>query len=1340
MEPNINADQIKEDAKNKALETLKGMSAAVVNIEDIADAEARKAADAYMTESKDQKKDGWLKRIWKHSFVESFYRQREVGRVTEEIKNSGNIYSRRVSEENSKNADEMARLAIARRFTSEYDDTVILSNGEERKILDNNPENIQVKDSVQNLIAQYATDKTFSREAFNESKTRILNGLKSQDLLKGANTYADNLFEIAQNARLAIEHGAKMDELKFGTDLIIGKAKSSLKTEAHYNKIDKITDAVKNSKIGRYISPAILSTALGIGYSITVGVSKKFARSKLAAYGTLGAAVGVSTIWAGMDKSQRLAGDRGQHGLEMAEGGKYEPGSKKREQMNQYQYEMENSNNLAQRLRDAMFEKDIDGNDIPKDISQQDLDNIFASLADIDARKSLNAKNKIDLISYSNIGSVEKESTDLIILTARAKNELNKKISSGLLNIPTGETMDVFLAKQTRAVENTLLGGENGITKKDKAFGKFRTKEVAKKMVITAAVGFTVGAVVQEGFHFAKDHVVNMFEGAFGWHAGVKVDSQTPLEHFRGWITGHPNHMNMGTPVHLNMNGHEFVLPEGTSIEANPDGTYNIMQGKDIKFDHLPLIFGVNGQLDDASVHMLGDHGIVSTEDCMTVNGTKEVTGNAEDYIKANPDGTTHVSRGVDGVMHYDNDTPKPLFEQNEQKLDWGGTKGLDANGNYIFNMSRMTGGGSFHEQFSVDAQEKMKNGGLKILLSLTQGTQNHVFEIPIDEHGNAIIDPNSEVGKLFFGTVNGHAMFKGRFAEVAETFGTKDGIEHVRVLATYEGPGNDIINHIVPVPIDVPVTDLALPLDTEPPMYIPFFINKPLESVTYKENVPTYGYNSYNEKRKGGYTNIKQYRNTEAQDEELINNIPTNPVLKGKYEFMVERLKILKNYKNLPPDIQEKIKKQAFIYNNRYNGPAANNKHISVEKFVEKEIQRLYSQTENIYIENFKVGEKPYSKSFYENAPLIKGLERCKEVVVILDDPLGDGTLTLPVINSINKYFELNGINKKIKVISKKFSKLYKPLEDQFPNVEVLSLAESEKYFEKNKKDLFVFNTNGNFDDYEMLNITEEESKDISRVMSVDWNSWTKEETPIDEHSMTKYDPLPSRIARNLEIMVGQKLFENIKDTEKYLEKSKKFEKESKEIKKKYKIKDKEELIVISVGSSASPKEYSPDKWREVINGIFAKNPNTHILVLNDPDTAKRAKYAVMFNDLISKNKYKISHADEGLDKMNTIMSMADVVITPDTGLGHYAGALGRKAVMLYLTDPVLWSTPGARRVVHPKGYETYKKGIGLDSRLWAGTNHYNNNEYYVEDNGVGIGASEIESSKVLDKIYEGK
>ena len=1321
-----NIDQIQNDAEKAAEEKIKqdaisnvNKKMVIVDMEKMAEDEAHKAADAYMTE--DKAKSNVFKRFWKHSFLEGFYRQREVDRVKEEIRNSGNMYVGRLG--NDKTANNNTMEAISERFISDYDG--LIKDGEEKEVLnDTDPKTVEARNGIKSLITLYAQNN-IQEEAFTEEKNRIFNNLNDKNTRRSLNSYADNLLEIAKNARIAIEHGAKMDELNLDTNIILGKAKSSLSTEAHYNNVDKAVAWTKSSKIGKFLSPSLVGTGIGLAYSLTVGLGTKLLRTKAAQYGTFGAAVAISSALAGMNESQRLAAERAQHGLERAEGGVIGPDSERRDKMEEFQYAMESSKVLEERLRSLMFEKDKDGNDVPKDIQQADLDQILASLAEIDARHSLNEKKNIDLISYTNIANVEKESKDLGMLTAMAKVELTKKIVAGLVNIPPGKTFKSYLKDKTDVVEMSLLGGQKGIDAQDKSFGKFRTKEVIKKVLKTAVVGLTIGATVQEAVAFFKDDVQGFTEGMF--HDDAHAITQTPLENLRGWITGHPSHMGLGNPFESTLDGHNFKLPEGASILQNSDQTYNIFRGDELVADHIPLTFDNVGNIDQESMARLGEEGIVAHTTCTTIEGTEQVKGNAEEYIKNHPGGTTRVSR----FGWYDNDTPKPIFDQNELKLNWGGQGGVDANGNYVLDMKHMTSDGSFHKEFSVDAQEKMKAGILKMIFSLTQGTQNNVFEVPIDVNGNAVIDPNSEIGKLFFSTENGQAVFKGRFAEVVESFGDSHGAEHVKSLATLVGEGNDDIDRIVPIPVEIPTTNLGIPLDTEPPMFIPIWSRKPLEPIIYKEGEPPRY--SYSEKRKENYTDLRLYRNTDAEAEELIRNISTNPKLKNKYGFIQKRLEILNNYKKLPPAEKKKIEKQAYIYNRRYSP----DKPITVDEFVKREKKRLYSQTENIYIENYNVGDKPYNKRFYENSPLIKGLGNCKEVVVVLDDPMGDGILSLPIINSINKYFELNGIKKNIKVISKNFSKLYKSLEDQFPNVKVLSLPESEKYFEKNNKDLFVFNTNGNFDNYQMFNINKEESKDLSRVFSVDWESWKKEESPLDEHNMTKYDPLPSRIARSFEIMLGQKLFEDIKNTEKYLEKSKNFAAESKEIKKKYKIKDKERLIVISVGSSASTKEYSPEKWKGVIDGIFAKNPNSHILVLNDPDKVKRAKYGDMFNEISSSKGYNISHADEDLSYMNTIMSMADIVITPDTGLGHYAGALGTKTIMMYLSDPVLWSAPGVRRVIHPKGYETYKKGIGLDSKLWN-KGHYGNDEYYVEDGGIGIGASDIEPEKILWRIDE--
>ncbi len=815
-------EEISEDAKNKALEKIKkGIS--VVNIEEIAEAEAKKAADAYMTESKSGA--GFLKKLWKHTFFDEYYRQREINKVREEIKNTGNIYTRRSEKSNPDHVAAMS--AITERFVSEYEGT--LSEEEEKKVLDaKDTKTITAKTNIQDIVQKYAQG-LISKEVFINEKNRVLNTLENDDTTKGPNMYADNLLEIAENARLAVEHGASIKELDLETNIILGKAKSSLKTEAHFNMVDRGVDWMKKSKVGRFVSPAVLSTGVGIAYSLSVGLGKKALGSQAAAWGTFGAAVAVSSAFAGMNESQRVALERAQHGLEMAEGGTFEKDSKRREQIDQYQYQMEKSSDLAAALRGLVFEKDAKGNETIKNIKEEEMSAIFAQLAAIEARNSLNAKKKIDLISYTDIGSVEKERTDLTILTAKAKVELRKKIEAGLKGgIPEGETFDTYLAKQAKTVEDSLMGGERGISAQDRAFSKYKAKRVAMKVGATALSGLVIGGAVQEAVAFFKDDTQGIIEG-FLKNGGDENRIQTPLEHLRGWIMNDPSTMGLDNPVTTNIDGITFNTPEGTSIIKNADETFDVLKGDTVISDNIKLSFDADGNLDAGSLARLGETGVVANTTHTLVESTKQIIQTAAEYVETH-EGTQHITRDA----WYDNDTS--IFDKNELRLDWGGGTGIDADGNYVLNMARMAEDGSFHDGFLVDAQEKMKDGALKMIFSLSQDTQHHVFEVPIDTNGNAVIDPNSEMGKLFFATENGQAVFKGRFAEVVQSFGEQNGVEHVKPLATLVGENNDTIESIIPVHVDHPVHNLELPLDTEPPYFIPVVPRTPLETLMKKK------------------------------------------------------------------------------------------------------------------------------------------------------------------------------------------------------------------------------------------------------------------------------------------------------------------------------------------------------------------------------------------------------------------------------------------------------------------------------------------------------------------------
>ena len=870
-----------KDIKMMALEKTK-QKAVILDIEDMAEAEARKKADAEMTESKE--KAGFFKKLWKHTFFDEYYRQKEINKAREKIKKEDNIYAGRV--DNDKYVHQNAMHSVFERFASDYEGT--LSEGEEKKIFkESYPEAVDVKNDIKNLIFEYAEGK-INEDVFKSEKNKILDSLKKQNILNYSNNYADNLFEIAQNAKISIEHGAKLEELDIDTEIITGKAKSSLKTEAHFNVLDKAIDKIKKTKIGSLVSPAVLSTALALAYSTTIGVGSRMLRSKAAAYGTLGASVAVASVFSGLNESQRVTSERKQHALEMAEGGSFTKEDERRGTMDQYRFEMKNASDLASELHSLVFDKDENGNDIVKNIKSEDINKILESLSDIEARNSLNNKKKIDLISYSNIGKVEKERTDLTILTAKVKVELRKKLEGKMKSfLPKGMNFDSYLEQKVQVAENCLLGGESGIDAKDKAFKKFKAKRIAAKMATTALSGLLVGAAVQEGMAFFKDDTQGFIEGIFSKSEGQNLKSETPLEYLRSWITGQPNHMGMQNAVETNLNGHTFKLPEGTNIIQNSDGTYDILKGEEVISDNIILKFDANGNLDTDSINRLGEAGIVTNTTHTIIDSTKEIKTNAEEYVKNHHGNTTRVSR--DGW--YDNDTPKPVFDKNELKLHWGGIKGgkgIDINGNYVFNVKQMASDGSFHKEFSVDAQEKIKSGGLKMILSLTRETQHQVFEIPIDANGNAIVDPNSEIGKLFFETENGQAIFKGRFAEVVETFNSEDDRLHVKTLATLVGRGNDVINDVINTHTDIAVTNFEVPLETDPPLFIPIVPRTPLEPITYKkfnENGPNY----YGYGEGGDFGLLKQ----EMYDKRFATALKEN----SECDFSGNDAKIIKEY-----------------------------------------------------------------------------------------------------------------------------------------------------------------------------------------------------------------------------------------------------------------------------------------------------------------------------------------------------------------------------------------------------------------------------------------------------------
>ncbi len=268
----------------------------------------------------------------------------------------------------------------------------------------------------------------------------------------------------------------------------------------------------------------------------------------------------------------------------------------------------------------------------------------------------------------------------------------------------------------------------------------------------------------------------------------------------------------------------------------------------------------VSGAAPDSSTFTpdAADAGAVAAAEVEAIPGSSV---SAKEYVEDHPGLFDTIRR----KLWLDNDTPKPVFDKNEQLLHLGGKgySGIDADGNFVFTMKHMTPDGSYHSGLSVDAQKLADEGKLKLLLSMTRDTQNQVIEVPIDVDGNAIIDPDSDVGKLLFEEVDGKMDFKGKFAEIAEYVGDdKDGVHGFRILATHvedgDGLGEVPVEPVLPIepvapprpeilpegPDDILPEDVPIEEATNLPWVIPAPWRQPLEKMQKEVGpLPIYPY-----------------------------------------------------------------------------------------------------------------------------------------------------------------------------------------------------------------------------------------------------------------------------------------------------------------------------------------------------------------------------------------------------------------------------------------------------------------------------------------------------------------
>ncbi len=815
---------------------------AFVDTEKAIEDQARDIAEEKLTAEKSELAGfkGFFKKIWKHNLAREYYRQREIIRVKREILESGNLYHHETTD---KVAHDEAMQNVVERFVSEYDET--LHHGETRSGLDlRKEEENKMNQEIRAVIRNYALG-LIEEGALIEEKNRIISeslGLEG-DKLALAIRNTDNLVEVARQAKLAVEHGASIDELDREIEIVKGTARVGVRTEAKYNLADKIISKLQKSFVGRIFGNEVVASAVAIGYASTIGFAERVARSKALAWGTLGASALIGgAIFAGKERV-RLEDERAAHAREMAKGKEIAPDSKRRQEMEVSRYETKKVGDLIQSLEHS----------IPNVKDQKDLLTCVNLLAEIESRIKLSDTQKIDLIEYSDFKSVEKERLDLDIARARAKVALRKMVEENKVAIPGGKPFDEFCSLALNAKSKEIVEGDTGIEKKNETFQKMKKSKAWKAFTKGVVVGLAGGVVVQESIAFFRDDQEGLIEDLVG-----ADDAHPKSRTLLGWFSNGEETIRPGSDVKL-PDGTKINIPTGVEVTPNPTNPGHYIFKKDgevlsdsIKFEH--------GKIDPASEALLESKGINVDADTKLISsgekGEHEVS--SLKYAETNKD-----FKQIHRDFWYDNNTKK--FDKNELRLHWGGKSGtgVDADGNYVYSIAKMKSGDSFFRGMSVDAQKEFRAGNMRMLLSLDRTAQFNVVEVKIDPNtGNAIIDPDSDIAKKFFRLDNkGQLHFIGKFAEVGYNVGPgEDGVDHYRILATDVGPGTKtVIEQFEKPPVEVTTTKFEvtdsddLPIDV--PWFVPIFGRTPLEPLKKNEGF-VYTYNGIGRTKRADYEN----------------------------------------------------------------------------------------------------------------------------------------------------------------------------------------------------------------------------------------------------------------------------------------------------------------------------------------------------------------------------------------------------------------------------------------------------------------------------------------------------
>lgn len=774
-----------EDDATPAIEAAPEDPFKVVLVDQSRDAldEARDLADARL--DRELGEGGKIKRllngIWKGNIAKDYYRQKYISQEIDTIKQSGNALAGSVDATRRTRAIE----ATIDRFSSDYEELIHTDAGERREV---QAEGSELDKGIKQLVRDYAEGR-LNETTLREERTRFLNEYRKEhgaDALGEGVATTDNLIAVAQAVMGAVEHGESLDTTISKLQVITGEARNGARTETRYNAVDSIIEKMSKTKVGSLVTPGTLATGVAVAGAIT----------RMGSHSVVGAVTktllpGVAAgLWAGLRENKRVKDERAQHAREMALGGSFEEGDKRRVEMEATRYETLAANDLIQHLQEVGDETHLD------DGGNEALQAALDALAAVQARVELSDSDNVDLISYSAKEAVGEERMKLDLARREVRLALEGRLTEEVrtdLNLDAEADVRELIAAQAQLARTLLVEGseaQEGMAAKDEAFAKLKRRRVATAAAVGVASGVVGGLVVQEAvaaFDPTRFGLIDALRGEVPVTLEDGSVHQTVLE---GLVRG--DETTVHTEASTSYDAYD-TAPNGSievssdhSLVTNEDGTMDLKAANGtVSVEGLSV--DDNGSLTPESLDKLEAAGMVVEDhsfDQDITTTTSEVVG-TEQYIANHSAETTQVTRD----FWYGNDTPG-VYDENELRVYRGGSADAPGiiDGGYQYTVAGMSAEGSWQGGESVNWNEAAANGNLFVAVSGTFDSQGNPFMIPIGPDGAVNIPADSPAGQ-FFSNEGGSVSFNGAYMEIVQTADVDpDGTVHIRPLATLVG------------------------------------------------------------------------------------------------------------------------------------------------------------------------------------------------------------------------------------------------------------------------------------------------------------------------------------------------------------------------------------------------------------------------------------------------------------------------------------------------------------------------------------------------------------------------